>query len=231
VIGQGAVRLFRGCRWAMLTQIRLRPLLARPPSSTCSRWPSGLDSAVIGEQQVLGQVSRRAYAAAEANRTVGRVAARSWPNAPLSVGKRGAPRNRHRRRRAAPPSCRSPWAWPEGKLGGLAGKTRRRDRRRGDGRAVRTAPSDAFRDSRTSTSSQPVVVPRAAGLARKIRESGAQSEALTLDRPGRGTWRMPDVGGQLQRARCARWFSLAERAPRAGRPRSARLLMSPPIRW
>ena len=33
---------------------------------------SGLDSAVIGEQQVLGQV-RRAYASAEANQTVGRV--------------------------------------------------------------------------------------------------------------------------------------------------------------
>ncbi|MBU3685371.1 MAG: glutamyl-tRNA reductase [Mycobacterium sp.] len=33
---------------------------------------SGLDSAVIGEQQVLGQV-RRAYAGAEANRSVGRV--------------------------------------------------------------------------------------------------------------------------------------------------------------
>ena len=47
---------------------------------------SGLDSAVIGEQQVLGQV-RRAYAAAESNQTVGRtlheLAQRS-----LSVGKR-----------------------------------------------------------------------------------------------------------------------------------------------
>jgi glutamyl-tRNA reductase len=47
---------------------------------------SGLDSAVIGEQQVLGQV-RRAYAAAEANRTVGRVLHELAQRA-LSVGKR-----------------------------------------------------------------------------------------------------------------------------------------------
>ena len=47
---------------------------------------SGLDSAVIGEQQVLGQV-RRAYAAAEASRTVGRVLHELAQRA-LSVGKR-----------------------------------------------------------------------------------------------------------------------------------------------
>ena len=47
---------------------------------------SGLDSAVIGEQQVLGQV-RRAYAAAEANRTVGRTLHELAQRA-LSVGKR-----------------------------------------------------------------------------------------------------------------------------------------------
>lgn len=47
---------------------------------------SGLDSAVVGEQQVLGQV-RRAYAAAEANRTVGRVMHELAQRA-LSVGKR-----------------------------------------------------------------------------------------------------------------------------------------------
>jgi glutamyl-tRNA reductase len=47
---------------------------------------SGLDSAVIGEQQVLGQV-RRAYAAAESNRTVGRVLHELSQRA-LSVGKR-----------------------------------------------------------------------------------------------------------------------------------------------
>ena len=47
---------------------------------------SGLDSAVIGEQQVLGQV-RRAYATAEANHTVGRVL-HDLAQRALSVGKR-----------------------------------------------------------------------------------------------------------------------------------------------
>lgn len=47
---------------------------------------SGLDSAVIGEQQVLGQV-RRAYATAEGNHTVGRTLHELAQRA-LSVGKR-----------------------------------------------------------------------------------------------------------------------------------------------
>jgi glutamyl-tRNA reductase len=47
---------------------------------------SGLDSAVVGEQQVLGQV-RRAYAAAEANHAVGRILHELAQRA-LSVGKR-----------------------------------------------------------------------------------------------------------------------------------------------
>src|SRR5690349_433956 len=47
---------------------------------------SGLDSAVIGEAQVLGQV-RRAYSAAEANHTVGRTLHELSQRA-LSVGKR-----------------------------------------------------------------------------------------------------------------------------------------------
>lgn len=47
---------------------------------------SGLDSAVIGEQQVLGQV-RRAYASAESNHTVGRTLHELAQRA-LSVGKR-----------------------------------------------------------------------------------------------------------------------------------------------
>ncbi|HOB48646.1 MAG TPA: glutamyl-tRNA reductase [Mycobacterium sp.] len=47
---------------------------------------SGLDSAVLGEQQVLGQV-RRAYATAETNRTVGRVL-HDLSQRALAVGKR-----------------------------------------------------------------------------------------------------------------------------------------------
>ncbi|MCV7192480.1 glutamyl-tRNA reductase [Mycolicibacterium brumae] len=47
---------------------------------------AGLDSAVLGEQQVLGQV-RRAYASAEANQTVGRTLHELSQRA-LSVGKR-----------------------------------------------------------------------------------------------------------------------------------------------
>lgn len=47
---------------------------------------SGLDSAVVGEQQVLGQV-RRCYATAESNRTVGRVL-HDLAQRALSVGKR-----------------------------------------------------------------------------------------------------------------------------------------------
>lgn len=47
---------------------------------------SGLDSLVVGEQQVLGQV-RRSYAAAESNRTVGRILHELSQRA-LAVGKR-----------------------------------------------------------------------------------------------------------------------------------------------
>ncbi|MGI9124365.1 MAG: glutamyl-tRNA reductase [Mycobacterium sp.] len=47
---------------------------------------SGLDSAVVGEQQVLGQV-RRAYSTAESNRTVGRVL-HDLSQRALAVGKR-----------------------------------------------------------------------------------------------------------------------------------------------
>src|SRR4029078_11261417 len=58
---------------------------AEPPVEHLFAVTSGLDSAVIGEQQVLGQV-RRSYAAAEANHTVARPL-RELPQRALSVGK------------------------------------------------------------------------------------------------------------------------------------------------
>ncbi len=86
---------------------------------------SGLDSAVVGEQQVLGQV-RRAYAAAEANRTVGRVLHELAQRA-LAVGKRVHTRDRDRRRRRlrgvgrARHGRRSSWAVCKGKTAVVIG--------------------------------------------------------------------------------------------------------------
>jgi len=67
-------------------EVRLRAVRGKRPSNTSHAVASGLDSAVIGEAQVLGQV-RRAYASAEANHTVGRTLHELSQRA-LSVGKR-----------------------------------------------------------------------------------------------------------------------------------------------
>ena len=80
---------------------------------------SGLDSAVIGEQQVLGQV-RRAYAAAEANHTVGRTLHELSQRA-LSVGKRVHSETGIDSAGASVVSVALGMA--ETKLGGLAGRT------------------------------------------------------------------------------------------------------------
>ncbi len=104
---------------------------------------SGLDSAVIGEQQVLGQV-RRAYANAEANATVGRVL-HDLAQRALSVGKRVHTETaidaagasvvsvalEIAGRRLAGRSRRIDTAWRANRRGG---------RRRLDGRAVGRAP-------------------------------------------------------------------------------------------
>ncbi len=136
---------------------------------------SGLDSAVIGEQQVLGQV-RRAYAAAETNRTVGRVLHELAQRA-LSVGKRVHSETAHRRR---------------GRLGGVGrpghgrtqagragGQDRRGHRRRSDGRPV---VSHLTRAGIEHVQVLNRSLSRAQRLARKIRESGVRAEAMTLDR-------------------------------------------------
>ena len=80
---------------------------------------SGLDSAVVGEQQVLGQV-RRAYAAAEANHTVGRMLHELAQRA-LSVGKRVHSETGIDAAGASVVSVALGMA--DTKLGGLAGRT------------------------------------------------------------------------------------------------------------
>src|SRR5262245_25087604 len=80
---------------------------------------SGLDSAVVGEQQVLGQV-RRAYAAAEANHTVGR-ALHELAQRALSVGKRVHAETNIDSAGASVVSVALGMA--DAKLGGLGGRT------------------------------------------------------------------------------------------------------------
>ncbi len=126
---------------------------------------SGLDSAVVGEQQVLGQV-RRAYAAAEANRTVGRTLHELAQRA-LAVGKRVHSETGIDAAGASVVSVALGMA--DTKLGGSAGQDRRRRRRRSDGRAVgahlaRAGIGNVYVVNRS--------LPRAQRLARKIRESG-----------------------------------------------------------
>jgi glutamyl-tRNA reductase len=136
---------------------------------------SGLDSAVVGEQQVLGQV-RRAYAAAETNRTVGRVMHELAQRA-LAVGKRVHSETAIDAAGASVVSVALGMA--ETKLGGLKGKT-----------AVVVGAGamgalSAAQLARAGVRDIHVVnrsLPRAQRLARRIRESGAGAEALGLDR-------------------------------------------------
>ena len=136
---------------------------------------SGLDSAVVGEQQVLGQV-RRAYAAAEANRTVGRVLHELAQRA-LAVGKRVHTDTAIDAAGASVVSVALGMA--DTKLGGLKGKT-----------AVVVGAGamgalSAAHLARAGVRDIHVVnrsLPRAQRLARKIRESAAGAEALSFDR-------------------------------------------------
>ena len=136
---------------------------------------SGLDSAVVGEQQVLGQV-RRAYAAAEANRTVGRMLHELAQRA-LAVGKRVHSETGIDAAGASVVSVALGMA--DAKLGGLKGKT-----------AVVVGAGamgalSAAHLTRAGIGNIYVVnrsLPRAQRLARKIRESGIAAEALSLDK-------------------------------------------------
>ena len=135
---------------------------------------SGLDSPVIGDQQVLGQV-RRAYATAEANRTVGCVLHKLAQRA-LAVGKRVHSETAIGAAGASVVSVAL--AMVDNKLTGLADKTA----------AVIGAGAmgalSAAHLNRARIREVHVVnrsLPRAERLARKIRESGALADALTLD--------------------------------------------------
>jgi glutamyl-tRNA reductase len=135
---------------------------------------SGLDSAVVGEAQVLGQV-RRAYAAAESNRTVGRTLHELAQRA-LAVGKRVHSETGIDAAGASVVSVALGMA--DKKLGGLRGKT-----------AVVVGAGamgalSAAHLTRAGIDHVYVVnrsLPRAQRLARKIRESGAAAEALSLE--------------------------------------------------
>src|ERR1700756_4538919 len=139
---------------------------------------SGLDSAVVGEQQVLGQV-RRAYATAEANRTVGRLLHELAQRA-LSVGKRVHSETAIDAAGASVVSVALGMA--ERKLGGLPGKT---------AVVIGAGAMGALSSAHlTRAGIERIQVlnrssSRAQRLARKIRESGPRAEGLTLDRlPG-----------------------------------------------
>jgi glutamyl-tRNA reductase len=136
---------------------------------------SGLDSAVVGEQQVLGQV-RRAYATAETNRTVGRVLHELAQRA-LSVGKRVHSETAIDAAGASVVSVALGMA--ERKLSGLTGK-----RAVVIGAGAMGALSSAHLTRAGIEHIQ--VLNRspawAQRLVRKIRESGVRAESLTLDR-------------------------------------------------
>jgi glutamyl-tRNA reductase len=136
---------------------------------------SGLDSAVVGEQQVLGQV-RRAYAAAEDNQTVGRVLHELAQRA-LAVGKRVHSETGIDAAGASVVSVALGMA--DTKLQGLHGKT-----------AVVVGAGamgglSVAHLTRAGTGHVYIVnrsLPRAQRLARKIRESGTAAEALSLEK-------------------------------------------------
>ncbi len=135
---------------------------------------SGLDSAVIGEHQVLGQV-RRAYATAEANRTVGRVLHELAQRA-LSVGKRVHSETALDAAGASVVSVALGMA--DIRLGGLTGRTA----------AVIGAGAmgalSAAHLARAGVRQVHVVnrsLPRGQRLARRIRELGVPADAAGLE--------------------------------------------------
>jgi glutamyl-tRNA reductase len=138
---------------------------------------SGLDSAVIGEHQVLGQV-RRAYASAEANRTVGRVLHELAQRA-LAVGKRVHSETAIDAAGASVVSVALDMAAKKLAPNGLAGKTAVVVGAGAMG-ALSAAHLTRAGIGRIHVANRSL--PRAQRLARKIRESGVHSDAVGLDR-------------------------------------------------
>ena len=135
---------------------------------------SGLDSAVIGEQQVLGQV-RRAYAAAEANHTVGRTLHELSQRA-LSVGKRVHSETGIDSAGASVVSVALGMA--ETKLGSLAGRTAVVI---GAGSMGSLAVKHLVRAGIDGIHVVNRSLPRARRLAHGIRDQGVAADAYPLD--------------------------------------------------
>lgn len=135
---------------------------------------SGLDSAVVGEQQVLGQV-RRAYAAAEANHTVGRTLHELSQRA-LSVGKRVHSETGIDAAGASVVSVALGMA--ETKLGSLAGSTAVVI---GAGSMGALTAKHLVRAGAEHVRVVNRSLPRARRLAHAIREQGVTAEAHSLD--------------------------------------------------
>ena len=135
---------------------------------------SGLDSAVIGEQQVLGQV-RRAYAAAESNHTVGRTLHELSQRA-LSVGKRVHSETGIDAAGASVVSVALGMA--EAKLGSLAGRSAVVI---GAGSMGSLAVKHLVRAGIQRIHVVNRSLPRAKRLAHNIREQGLAADAYPLD--------------------------------------------------
>ncbi|UNB51717.1 glutamyl-tRNA reductase [Mycolicibacterium sp. YH-1] len=135
---------------------------------------SGLDSAVIGEQQVLGQV-RRSYAAAEANQAVGRTLHELSQRA-LSVGKRVHSETGIDAAGASVVSVALDMA--DGKLGGLAGRTATIV---GAGSMGALAAAHLMRAGIGRVHIVNRSLPRAQRLAQNLTEQGVEAFAVSLD--------------------------------------------------
>ncbi|MBY0442211.1 MAG: glutamyl-tRNA reductase [Mycobacteriaceae bacterium] len=138
---------------------------------------SGLDSVVTGEQQVLGQV-RRAYATAEANRSVGRVLHELAQRA-LAVGKRVHSETAIAAAGASVVSVALEVASHRLGDAGLTGKTAVVI---GAGAMGALSVTNLIRAGISDIRVVNRSLPRAQRLAHKIRASGVGAEAIGLDR-------------------------------------------------